>query len=86
MLRQERRRIKRSWDKVPCFSDCTEGIAIDVLPNTVVEFFLKVSGDLVLEYNLDVFRCWHLLPLVVVDGFFFRGLCFDVGVASGVEV
>jgi hypothetical protein len=82
MFRQKRRRIKRSWDKIPCFSDCTGKISIDGLPNTAVEFLLKVSGDLLLRYNLDMFQRWRLYPVVVVDGFFWQGFWYNVGVAS----
>jgi hypothetical protein len=82
MYRQERRRIKRSWDKIPCFSDCTDKVAIKDLPNTAVEFLFKVSEDLLLRYNLDMFQRWRLYPLVVADGFFLQGLYFDVGIAS----
>ena len=82
MLRQKRRRIKRSWDKIPCFSDCTERVTLHALPNTVVVFLLKVSEDLLLGYSIDAFRRWCLCPLVVVEGFFFGDQLLDVGVAS----
>jgi hypothetical protein len=99
MLRQKRRRIKRGWDKyqsiVNCVRDCsccermyscdcTEKVTIIALPNTSVDFLLKVSEDLLLEYNLNMFERWRLYPILVVDGFFFRddGLYFDIGLAS----
>jgi hypothetical protein len=82
MKRQQRRRIKREWDKIPLFIDCTVKIDIEDLPNSAVDFFVKASEDLLLRYNLDMFQRWHLYPIVVVDGFFFQGLYFDVGVAS----
>jgi hypothetical protein len=82
MFRQERRRIKRSWDKIRCFSDCTNKVTVNALPNTAVDFLLKISEDLLLCYNLDMFGHWRLYPLLVVDGFFLQGLHFDVGVAS----
>ena len=82
MNRQQRRRIKREWDKISCFSDCTVKIDIEDLPNTAVDFFVKAGEDLLLRYNLDMFQRWRLYPIVVVDGFFCQGLCFDVGVAS----
>ena len=81
MYRQKRRRIKRLWEKRRCFSDCTSKVTIDYLPNTAVEFLFKISEDLLLRYNLNMFRRWRLFP-IVVDGFFFQGLCFKVGVAS----
>jgi hypothetical protein len=82
MDRQFRRRIKRSWDKIPCFSDCTVKVDIADLPNTAVDVLIKVSEDLVLHYNLDMFQRWRLYPLVMVDGFPFRDSFYDVGVAS----
>jgi glutaredoxin-related protein len=82
MKRQQRRRIKRSWDKIPSFSDCTDKVAIDDLSNMAVEVLLKVSDDLLLRYNLDMFQRWRLFPVVVVDGFFLQGLYFNVGLAS----
>ena len=82
MKRQQRRRIKRNWDKIPCFSDCTVKVDIEGLPNTAVDVFIKVSEDLMLHFNLDMFKRWRLYPVVVVDGFAFRGLFYDVGVAS----
>jgi hypothetical protein len=82
MNRRERRRIKFSWDGIPCFRDCTGKVTINALPNTAVEFLFKVSEDLLLRYNLDMFQRWRLYPVVVVDGFFFHGLYFNVGVAS----
>ena len=82
MKRQIRRQIKRSWDKISCFSYCADGITIDELPNTAVDVYVKVSPDLMLQYNLDMFQRWRLYPVVAVDGFFLRGLYYIVGVAS----
>ena len=82
MNRQFRRRVKRKWDKIPCFTDCSNKIDIEDLPNTAVDVFIKISEDLVLQYNLDMFQRWRLYPIVVVDGFPFRGLSFAIGVAS----
>ena len=82
MKRQERRRILKSWRKIPCFTDCTEKVTIAGLPNSAIEFLLKVSEDLMVRYNLDMFKRWRLVPVVVVDGFFFQGMCYNVGVAS----
>ena len=82
MKRQQRRRIKREWDKIPCFSDCTDKIDVEELPHTAVDFFIKVSEDLLLRFNLDMFQRWRLYLFVVVDGFPFRILFLDVGVAS----
>jgi len=82
LKRQIRRRIKREWDKVPCFSCCTVIVDIEGLPNTAVDFFVKVSEDLMLQYNLDMFQRWRLYPIVVVDGFPFRDSFCALGVAS----
>jgi hypothetical protein len=82
MKRQRRRRIKREWDKVPCFSDCTVIVDIEGLPNTAVDVFVKVSEDLMLQYNLDMFQRWRLYPVVMVDGFPFRDSFYVIGVAS----
>jgi hypothetical protein len=82
MKRQQRHRIKRLWDKVPCFNYCTVIVDIEGLPNTAVDVFIKVSEDLMLQYNLDMFQRWRLYPIVVVDGFPFRGSFCAIGVAS----
>jgi hypothetical protein len=82
MLRQQRRRIKRKWDKIPCFSDCTDKIDIEPLPNTAVAVFIKISEDLALQYNLDFFKRWRLYPIVMVNGFLFRSLFYAIGLAS----
>src|SRR3989337_784418 len=82
MNRQIRRRIKRKWDKIPCFTDCSDKIDIEDLPNTAVDVFIKISEDLVLQYNLDMFHRWRLYPIVVVDGFPFRDSFCAIGVAS----
>ena len=82
MKRQQRRRIKRDWDKIPCFSDCTVKIDIEVLPNTAVDVFVKVDEEFMLQYNLDMFQRWRLYPLVMVDGFPFRDSFLAIGVAS----
>jgi hypothetical protein len=81
MLRQVRRKIKRVWDKVPCFS-VTDKVDVVGLPHTAVDVFFKVSEGLLLRYNLDMFMRWRLYPYVGVDGFFFGGFHFDLGVAS----
>ena len=81
MKRQQRRRIKRMWDKVPCFS-CTVIVDIEELPNTAVDVFVKVSEDLMLQYNLDMFQRWRLYPIVMVDGFSFRDSFFAIGAAT----
>jgi hypothetical protein len=82
MKRKQRRRIKREWDKITCFSDCTDKIDIEELPNTAIDAFIKVSEDLVLQFNLDMFQRWRLYPIVMVDGFPFRDSFYDIGVAS----
>jgi hypothetical protein len=82
MKRQQKRRIKRSWDKVPCFSYCTVIVDIEGLPNTAVDVFVKVSEDLMLQYNLDMFQRWRLYPIVMVDGFPFRDSFCAIGIAS----
>lgn len=82
MKSQIRRRIKRLWDKVPCFSFYSDIVDIEGLPNTAVDVFVKVSEDLLLQYSLDMFQRWHLYPIVMVDGFPFRDSFLAIGVAS----
>jgi len=82
MKRQQRRRIKREWDKVSCFSFCTHIVDVEGLPNTAVDVFIKVSEGLMLQYNLDMFQRWRLYPILIVDGFPFRDLFLAIGVAS----
>jgi hypothetical protein len=82
MKRQLKRRVKRLWDKVPCFSDCTVIVDIEGLPNTAVDVFVKVSEDLMLQFNLDMFQRWRLYPIVMIDGFPFRDSFLAIGVAS----
>lgn len=105
MYRQYKRRIKRGWDKIPCFIsgkerfsnfldpeeigkllvrkyDCTERVNVSSLSNTGVVFRFKCCEDLLLEYSLDMFCRWRLFPIAVVDGFYFRGLRFNLGLAS----
>ena len=79
MNRQRRRRITREWEKIPCLSDCTIKVDIETLPNTAVDFFLKVSEDLMLQYNLDMFYRWRLYPVVMVDGCPFRDKFCNIG-------
>ena len=52
------------------------------MPNTAVEVFVKVSEDLMLQFNLDMFQRWRLYPIVMVNGFPFRDSSYNVGVAS----
>jgi hypothetical protein len=61
---------------------CNSFASVDGLPNTAVDFQFKVSEDLLLEYNLDMFKRWRLYPVVIVDGFPFRGLSYNLGLAS----
>ena len=82
MKRQQRRRIKREWDKVPCFCDCTVMVDIEGLPNTAVDVFIKVGEDSLLQYSLDMFQRWRLYPILIVDGFPFRDSFLAIGVAS----
>ena len=82
MKRQQRRRIKREWNKIPCFSDCTFKIDIEELPNTAVDVFIKISEDLILQYNLDMFQRWRLYIIVMTEGIPFRSSFIDIGVAS----
>jgi hypothetical protein len=79
MKRQQRRRIKREWDKIPCFSDFTVIIDIEGLPNTAVDVFVKVSEDLMLQYNLDMFQRWRLYPIVWLLDFPLE-ICFMLSV------
>jgi hypothetical protein len=80
--RQQRRKIQHKWDKIPSFIDCTVKIDIEDLPNSAVDFFVKASEDLMLQYNLAMFQRWRLYPIVMVEGFPFRGLFFVIGLAS----
>jgi hypothetical protein len=82
MQRQIKRRIKRLWEKVGPFTICNDAVAVDDLPHTAVDVLFKVSDDLLLRYNMDMFKRWRLYPLVGVDGFFFQGFHYNVGVAS----
>jgi hypothetical protein len=82
MKRQVRRGIKRSWEKVKPFTICNDAVAVGDLSNTAVDVLFKVSDDLLLRYNLDMFKRWRLYPYVVVDGFFFQGFHYNIGVAS----
>ena len=82
MKRQEWRRWLKLWRKISCFSACNSFASFDGLPNTAVDFQLKVSDDLLLEYNLDMFGRWRLYPVLVVNGFPVRGFCYYLGVAS----
>jgi hypothetical protein len=52
------------------------------LPNTAVDVFIKVSEDLMVQYNLDMLQRWRLYPILMVDGFPFRDLFFAIGTAS----
>ncbi len=82
MYRQKRRRIKRSWDKIPCFSKCA-GIVIAGLSNTAVDVFVKLSADFLVRYNLDMFNQWRLYCYIVAEGFpFFGDACFKVDAVS----
>ena len=83
MKRQEWRRFLKSWRRIPCFSPCDISMFVGSLPNTAVDFLLKVSEDLLFEFNLDMFGRWRLYPVLIVEGFPFRGFfCYNVGVAS----
>jgi hypothetical protein len=82
MKRQVRRRFLKVWRKIPCFRACNNFASFDGLPNTAVDFQIKISEDLLLEYNLDMFKRWRLYPVLVVDGFPLRGFAYNVGVAS----
>ena len=82
MQRQEWRGWLKLWRKISCFSECSGFVSFDALPNTAVDFQLKISEDLLLEFNLDMFKRWRLYPVLVVNGFGVRGFCYNVGVAS----
>jgi len=66
----------------PNFTDCTDIFDIEDLPNTLAEFFLKVSDDLLLQFHLDMFYRWRLYPIVMIDGLPFRDSWQNIGVAS----
>jgi hypothetical protein len=83
MKRQEWRRWLKLWRKIPCFRECTAFVSFDALPHTAVDFQLKVSDDLVFEFNLDMFMRWRLYLVLIVNGFPVRqGFHYNIGVAS----
>ena len=82
MYRQVRRRITREWDKLKCFTICTGKVTLDEIPYTAVDCAVKISDDTLFWFNLSMFKRWRLFPCVVVDGFIFRGLWYELGVAS----
>jgi hypothetical protein len=82
MLRQKRRRIQRSWEKIKCFTICTDKISLAEIPYTAVECDIKISNDMLFRFNLSMFKRWCFFPIVVVDGFFVQGLYYNIGVAS----
>ena len=71
-----------NYDTEKCLFLADIKIYIKDLRNTAVDVFIKISEDLVLEYNLDMFKRWRLYPIVVVDGFPFRGSPIAIGEAS----
>ena len=82
MNRQIKRKKKRAWDKISCFSICTIKVDIEDLPNTITDYFFKVSDDLLLQCHLNMFYRWRLYPIIVVDGLYFRDSFYDIGKAS----
>lgn len=88
MNRAERRRVKKSWDKVPSMS-YFETYCYDVnLPNSVANWFFKVDEGLVACVSWDMFCKKRLLLVPVFYGFarFDLGDCFKLGVASDEEL
>jgi len=82
MKRQVWRRFLKLWRRISCFSFCDGIASTDGLPNTAVDVQIKVSEDLLFEFNLDMFRCWRLYPVLIVDGYPVRGFYYKVGLAS----
>jgi hypothetical protein len=93
MKRQVRRRIKRSWDKIPSIMDCEgrldfvklecfDKVFCPDLPYTAVDLMFKVREDFLLEYNVNMYKRWRLILCVVTDGESFRFMFFDIGVVS----
>jgi hypothetical protein len=82
MKRQEWRWYKKRWRKTKCFGRCDGFVSYDKLSNTAVDVQLKITEDMLFEFNLDMFRHWRLYPVLVVEGFGIRGFCYLIGVAS----
>jgi hypothetical protein len=82
MARHVRRRIKRVWDKIPCFTFCTEKFSTNYVHYVVVQEVFKVSDDLVFVFNLSSRNCWYVDFCLVVDGFFWSLGYVDAGIAS----
>jgi hypothetical protein len=58
MIRQQRRRIKRQWNKIKISANCTNFIEhnnLFTLPHVIAFQAVKVSADLVSVYNVGLF-------------------------------
>ena len=69
MHRQFRRRIKRKWDKIRCFVECSGKVNLDFLPYSICRYGFKCSSDMFVLIEADRFMRWIVHVFAVFDGF-----------------
>ena len=69
MYRQYKRKIKRMWDKIPCFTECSKKVELDNLPYSIYRYGFKCSSGLFILIEADRFMRWIVHVFAVFDGF-----------------
>ena len=84
MYRQHKRRIKRKWDKIPCFTECSRKVELDFLPYSIYTYGFKCSSCLFVLIEADRFMRWIVHVFIVFDGLVYDTALFSVmlGVVS----
>ena len=84
MHRQFRRRIKRKWEKISCFVECSRRVELDFLPYSIYTFGFKCSSGLFVLMEVDRFMRWIVHVFMVFDGLVYDKALYSVmlGVVS----
>ena len=84
MYRQYKRKIKRNWDRFPCFVECSELVELDNLPYSIYRYGFKCSSGLFILIEADRFMRWIVHVFIVFNGLVYDTALFSVmlGVVS----
>ena len=84
MHRQFRRKIKRKWDKIPSFVECSGKVNLDFLSYSIYTFGFKCSSGLFVLMEVDRFMRWIVHVFIVFDGLVYDKALYSVmlGVVS----
>ncbi len=78
MYRQYKCRIKRKWDKIRCFVECSRKVNLNFLTYGIYTYGFKCNSDLFVLFEINRFMRWIVHVFAVFDGFLCKRALYSV--------